>query len=390
MKTNIKRRKLGKTGLMVSELSLGAMNLRLLKSFAEAEEMVSFVLDQGINLIDTARAYKGEIAPGITLESEDIVGKVISQKNNLDEPIVVITKGHAYTIPEMEEDLTTSLKTLQVTGKGNLKIGENDIKLIYLIHGLSDERWTTIKESGVLDELQKLKKEGVINYIGFSSHYPFVKEVKEAVDLGIFDVVELPYNIFNRTFGENGELNLFKYIYGKNIGIINMKAFNGNGMIPLFPIIKEYVSIDYQAMLRFCLSNPYISTVDAGTKYPKEFSSDMQVATGSRYTEQELIEMRKEADKVAPHLQNICRKCMHCQEKFTCPNEIDFPEILSLYNHYTFLTRENKDTTMVINKYNLLSKNGDDCIECGECLPWCEYKLNIPGLLKKAHEVLGK
>jgi len=390
MKTSIKRRKLGKTGLLVSELSLGAMNLRLLKNFNEAEEMVSFVLDQGINLIDTARAYKGEIAPGITLESEDIVGKVISQKNNLDEPIVVITKGHAYTIPEMEEDLATSLKTLKVTGKGNLKIGENDIKLIYLIHGISDERWTTIKESGVLAELQKLKREGIINYIGFSSHYPFAKEIKEAVDLGVFDVVELPYNIFNRTFGKSGELNLFKYIYEKNIGIINMKAFNGNGMIPLFPIIKEYVSIDYQAMLRFCLSNPYISTVDAGTKYPKEFSLDMQVATGSRYAEQELVKIREEADKVAPHLQNICRKCMHCQEKFTCPNEVDFPEILSLYNNYTFLAREKKDTTMIINKYNLLEKNGDDCVECGECLPWCEYKLNIPELLKKAHKVLGK
>jgi aryl-alcohol dehydrogenase-like predicted oxidoreductase len=35
MQTTIKRRRLGRTGLLVSELSLGAMNLRMLKSFDE-------------------------------------------------------------------------------------------------------------------------------------------------------------------------------------------------------------------------------------------------------------------------------------------------------------------------------------------------------------------
>ncbi|HKK82755.1 MAG TPA: aldo/keto reductase, partial [Atribacterota bacterium] len=132
MQTKIKRRKLGRTGLMVSELSLGAMNLRLLKSFSEAYTIVNDVLDQGINLIDTARAYKGEISPGVTLESEHIVGETIRKRTDLDEPIVIITKGHAYTIPEMEKDLADSLKTLGVSGKGNLKIGKNNIKLVYL------------------------------------------------------------------------------------------------------------------------------------------------------------------------------------------------------------------------------------------------------------------
>jgi len=389
MQTKIKRRKLGRTGLMVSELSLGAMNLRLLKSFSEAYTIVNDVLDQGINLIDTARAYKGEISPGVTLESEHIVGETIRKRTDLDEPIVIITKGHAYTIPEMEKDLTDSLKTLGVSGKGDLKIGKNNIKLVYLIHGISEERWTTTKSSSVLDRLQEIKEQGTINYIGFSSHYPFAREVKEAIDSGIFDVAELPYNVFNRSFGEDGNINLLKYIYEKDIGIINMKAFNGNGMIPIYPVIKDYISIDYPDMLRFCLTNPYISSVDAGAKYSKEFELDMQVACGKKYSDQELNEIKKEADKVAGHMKNICRECMHCQEKFTCPNGVDFPKILSLYNHYTFSVRQNKDTSELVKKYAQLKKNGGDCLECRECLPWCEYKLNIPELLKQAHKALG-
>ena len=64
MKTIVKRRPLGATGLTVSEVSLGAMNLRMLKDREEGVRLVNFALDQGINLIDTARAYKGVTQSG--------------------------------------------------------------------------------------------------------------------------------------------------------------------------------------------------------------------------------------------------------------------------------------------------------------------------------------
>lgn len=47
MKSIIKRRRLGRTGLSVFELSFGAMNLRLLDSVEQANEILNFVLDQG-------------------------------------------------------------------------------------------------------------------------------------------------------------------------------------------------------------------------------------------------------------------------------------------------------------------------------------------------------
>ena len=174
--------------------------------------------------------------------------------------------------------MVKSLKALGVTGRGNLKIGANDIKLIYFIHGISDARWPTIKSSGVLEKLQSLKNEGVVNYLGFSSHYEFSNEIKDAVDTGIFDVVELPYNVFNRILGEDGDINLFEYIHSKDLGLINMKAFNGNGMVPIYNVLKEFITIDYETMLRFSLSNPYITSVDAGAKYKEEYEQDIKTA----------------------------------------------------------------------------------------------------------------
>ena len=65
----IKKRKLGRTGLMVSELGFGAMNI---PDVAEGEETLHRALALGINFIDTARVYKG---------SEYLVGsEALSQK----------------------------------------------------------------------------------------------------------------------------------------------------------------------------------------------------------------------------------------------------------------------------------------------------------------------
>ena len=117
MKSLIKRRKLGKTGLYVSELSFGAMNLRKLETEEEAFETINYVLDQGVNLIDTARAYSATNSKGQLMESEVLVGKGLRNRDDLDEPIVIVTKGHSYTLEELEENLNTSLAKLGIEGK---------------------------------------------------------------------------------------------------------------------------------------------------------------------------------------------------------------------------------------------------------------------------------
>src|SRR5690554_3292814 len=104
MNSGIKRRKLGRTGLSVTELSFGAMNLRLLDSPEQAYEILNYVLDKGINLIDTARAYNGENKHGQIMESEALVGNAICKRTDLKEPIVIITKGHGYTPEDYKED----------------------------------------------------------------------------------------------------------------------------------------------------------------------------------------------------------------------------------------------------------------------------------------------
>ncbi len=391
MKFTVKRRPLGKTGLMVSEVSFGAMNIRKLKTSDQAIEMLDFVLDQGINLIDTARAYTGVNGSGETIVSEEFVGRAIAARDDIDEPIVIITKGHAYTPEAFDADFNASVKALGIrkTEKG-LFIGSTEIKLVYFFHGIKEDRWAQTKSSGAIDHALKRQAAGDFNFLGFSSHYGDGKEIKEALDTGVFQVIELPYNIFNRSIGEDGNFDFIKYAHDMGVGVVNMKAFNGNGMVPTLKIIGDTCSITYPQMLRFCLSNPYISTVDVGAKYPGEFKTDMNASLLASMSGDEREALKTEADKVSAMLNDICRECMHCLEKFQCPQGINFPDILGIHARYSISRQLGKDTEAFSKQYKAVSGPlADACISCGECSTWCEYHLDIPPMMECAHKDLS-
>lgn len=386
----LNRRRLGKTEKMVTELSFGAMNLRSIDTIAQAKELINFVLDSGINLIDTARAYNGDNISGELVESEVLVGDVIASRTDLKEPIVIITKGHGYTPEDFDCDLEESLERLGVEGRGSLKIGNTEIILVYLFHGLTTERWKEMKNSGVLEHSKRKQEEGFFNYIGFSSHYSQTVEIQEAIETDVFDVCELPYNIYNRSLCDPGHIkgNLFALAAKHDMGIINMKAFSGNGYDAAFrTVFKDYISISYTDMLRFCLANPYITTIDAGAKYISEFQTDLAAAEAGAIQEEEITALIAQADQISPLMTDTCRECMHCMEKFSCPQNIDFPKILSLYTRYRISKSLGKDAEEFGVEYDGLELQADECTACGQCLPWCEYELKIPEDLEKAHTV---
>lgn len=390
MKSLVKRRPFGKTGLNVSEVSLGAMNLRQLNTIDEGLEILNYVIDQGINLIDTARAYNGVNKSGQEVQSEALVGQVIASRTDIDEPMVIVTKGHGYTPEAFDEGLETSLKTLGVRQTENgLFIGSTEIKLVYFFHGIKEDRWQSIKESGAIEHALKRQKEGKFTYLGFSSHYGDKKEIKEALDTGVFQVVELPYNVYNRALGEDGEIDLIKYAHDMGVAIVNMKCFNGNGMVPATKIIGDVCDISYPQMLKFVLSNPYVSTIDAGAKRISEFEMDIKASVEAPLTADERSALKAEADKVSVQLNSICRECLHCLEKFSCPMDINFPAVLGVHARFSLAEAFNKDTKPYIEQYKALpDPKADACVACGGCVEWCEYHLDIPAMMAKAKEDL--
>ncbi len=391
MNSIVKRRPFGNTGLSVSEVSLGAMNLRKASTRAEAEKTVNKVLDLGINLIDTAFAYTGVNPEGEMIISEEVVGSVIKKRTDIDEPIVIITKNHGYTPDVFDEELAVSKERLGIEKKdGKLYIGSTEIKLVVFFHGILLARWQSMLETKAVEHAQELQKAGEFTYLGFSAHYADADTVVPALDSGAFQVMELPYNVFKRTVGEDGEINLQKYAYDRGVAIINMKTFNGNGMVETSKVIGNICNISYPDMLRFVLSNPWITTCDVGAKYDYEFESDVETTKLPVMTESERNDLKKIADRVSGMMDNICRECMHCLEKFECPQDVDFPAILGAFARYQIAQKLGKDTTPYLEAMkNVKEPGAAGCVGCGACLEWCEYHLNIPEEMAKVQEILG-
>lgn len=386
MKTVVNRRKFGNTGLFVSEISLGAMNLRMLPTVKEAEELLNFVLDQGINLIDTARAYNGVNGEGVMVQSEELVGRVIASRTDIDEPIVIVTKGHGYDPEEFDKDLKTSLDTLGVkkTEKG-LFIGTTEVKIVYFYHGIMRERWEKMKASGVMEHGKQRQAAGDFTYLGFSAHYGDADVIKEAIDTGNFQVIELPYNVYNRVLSEDGAIDLLKYAADHGVGVVNMKAFNGNGMVPTSKLIKDLVDITYTDMVRFNLGNPGVSTIDAGARFPAEFQADIDASLMPPMTCEERKALAAEADKVSGLFNSICRECTHCMEKFQCPQGIYIPSVLGEHARFTIAKAVGKPTDTSVAAYAAIDgPHADACAACGACNEWCEYHLDIPAMMAQA------
>jgi aryl-alcohol dehydrogenase-like predicted oxidoreductase len=157
-------RTLGRTGVQVSSLVLGAMNFGHIGRTTqdEATAIVDAALEAGINLIDTADMYSGG-------ESEEMVGKAIAGRRD---DIVLATKA---SLPMGDErNHRGSSRRWLVTALDNslLRLGVDHVDL-YQIH-----RWDpTTSDEETLSALTDLQRAGKIRYFG-SSTFPAYRLVQ--------------------------------------------------------------------------------------------------------------------------------------------------------------------------------------------------------------------
>jgi aryl-alcohol dehydrogenase-like predicted oxidoreductase len=151
-------RTLGRTGVQVSSLALGAMNFGRIgrTTQEEATALVDAALEAGINLIDTADAYSGG-------ESEEMVGKAVAGRRD---DIVLATKA---TLPMGEErnHRGGSRRWLVTALEDSLRrLGVDHVDL-YQMH-----RWDPrTSDEETLSALTDLQTAGKIRYFG-SSTFP--------------------------------------------------------------------------------------------------------------------------------------------------------------------------------------------------------------------------
>jgi aryl-alcohol dehydrogenase-like predicted oxidoreductase len=188
---DLPRRQLGRTGLEVTMLGYGAMELRGAPrgrdiSEGQAETILNAVLDAGINYIDTSIDY------GV---SEERIGRYIGHRR--DEYFLASKCGCLVGAPPAPRGERSS----HVFTRENITAGVEQslrrMKTDYLdvVQFHSSPSAQTLEDNGAVKALLDLKSAGKVRHIGMSGTFP---HLKDHIAMGVFDVFQIPYSAVER------------------------------------------------------------------------------------------------------------------------------------------------------------------------------------------------
>ena len=168
-------------------MSYGVANQVGMPKVDQVKAILSRAKEIGINRLDTASVYG---------KSEAVLGKIGIGSFKITTKIPPILND----VPSIKDFLTRKLEN----SLSNLDATEIDTLLIHDSLQLADN----ILSKEILDSLNYFKSKGVVKKIGISIYDPL--ELDNLTQLGDFDTVQCPYNVFDRRFKDSGWIKKLK------------------------------------------------------------------------------------------------------------------------------------------------------------------------------------
>ena len=297
-------RRLGRTGLSVSEIGYGAWGiggtLWLGADDQESLAALNRAVDLGVNFIDTAAGYGDG-------HSERLVGRVVAER---DERIVVATKippaNGIWPAPSGldPDDVFPAAHVRESTERSLERLGM-DVVDVQQFHVWSDE-W--VGRGSWLEGVQSLKDDGLIRFFGVSINDHQPSNAIKLVETGVVDTVQVIYNVFD----QSPEDGLLDACVRNDVGVIVRVPFDEGALtgrvgpgttFPEGDFRNEYFRGDRlqqvdahvsailsdlgigrddlaETALRYVLSHPAVSTVIPGMRTVRNVERNALVGDG--------------------------------------------------------------------------------------------------------------
>ena len=304
-------RTLGRTGLSVTTLGFGALELRGMVAGVgrplspdQPGQILNAVLDAGINYIDTAVDYG---------EAEEHIGKHISHRRSefylaskcgcpLDNTGfrpeertrfgVPLPRFHDYTRDSIINACHQSLRRMKT-----------DYLDIVQFH-FSPTR-EVLEQEGAIETLQELQRAGKIRYLGCSSILP---NICDHIEMGVFDVLQVPYSILQPEHAE-----AIAAAAAAGLGIVirggvargEPSAGQGNAQVwdrweraELGDLLEGMSATEF--LLRATISNKYAHTTIVGTLHPAHLHENVAALRKGPLPAELLEEAKRRLDAAQP------------------------------------------------------------------------------------------
>ncbi len=272
----MKKRRLGRTGIQVSEIGFGgleigrAWGLPMEGDFAvPSEKEVNTLLDRalelGINLIDTAPAY---------VLSEERIGKFL--KHRRKEFYLATKCGERFDGYDSTYDFSAAA-TLRFIETSLERLQTDYLDLVQIHCGPDEDE--TIRQGDALEGLLRAKMDGKVRWVGVSCH---ASGARAALGTRAYDVLQLPYNLLNRSI--EGEIIsraaqadvaiMVRDALGRGRLTDKVRNFSDNSdpkviKVKAFLAKREARGVKTplsHLAIQFVLHNPHLATVLVGTR----------------------------------------------------------------------------------------------------------------------------
>jgi predicted aldo/keto reductase-like oxidoreductase len=374
-------RRFGKLDFRGSALGLGAMRLPTIGGDnakidePEATRMVRYAIDHGVNYIDTAYMYHDH-------NSERFLSRAL--KDGYREKVHLATKlpcGEVKTGEDFDRLLNEQLGKLQT-----------DHIDFYLLHGLRRESWHKVRDLGVIPWAEGAMADGRIRHLGYSFHddYDAFKEIVDAHDGWTFCQIQYNYMDVNNQAGTDG----LRYAASKGLAVVIMEPLLGGRLVDPPQAVQALWDTAAEKRtpadwaLQWLWSQPEVSVVLSGMSTMEQVEQNVASADASRVgrlTRSELTLVAKVRDKTNELCPIPCTRCGYCMP---CPNGVDIPRNLGLYNRGPMYNK--LDTAR--REYEGMDEEprASACIQCRECEEKCPQSILISEWMPVVHEVLGE
>ena len=354
-------------GPKVSVFTLGLM--RALASPLQLRQVVAQALAIGINHFETAPSYgPSQIYLGQTLAA-------------------LAVPRHRYGITskllpgtEVAQGLAVVQTTLDQLGLDRL-----DQLAVHGINRPEHLRWALDGPGAKI--LATCKAEGLVGQVGFSSHgSPEI--VEQAIASGRFGFCSLHLHLLNPAM-----MPLARQAMAAGMGVMAISPADKGGRLfdPPELLRRQCAPFDPLELAYRWLLGHGISTMTVGASQPSDLvwaQRLAQVADGMPSSVAAAAE-RLDQERRQRLQDTFCGQCRCC---IPCPEGIDIPALLRLRN----LRLGHGMVAFCEERYSLVGQaghwlpmvGGDACTRCGDCLPRCPRKLEIPDLLRHTHGLL--
>jgi aryl-alcohol dehydrogenase-like predicted oxidoreductase len=278
--SDLPKRTLGRTGLEVTALGYGSMELRGAPrgrdtTEEQAERILNAVLDAGVNFIDTSIDY------GV---AEERIGRYISHRRSeyfLASKCGCVAGDLASNPPPLRPGqrsphVFTAENVVQGVEQSLRRMKTDYLDLVQLHSSPSKEQ---LEEHDGLQALQDLQRQGKVRYIGMSGTIP---NLKEQIEMGVFDAFQIPYSALER---QHETLIEAASQAGAGIIVRGGAAKGGPGKEQGdFWERWQQVGIDdllggtsrQEFILRFTISHPDLDTTIVGTINPDHLQDNLK------------------------------------------------------------------------------------------------------------------